>query len=584
MKTRYVFLITCWLTTTLFYAQQPASLTVLFNHDDHRLSALITQELELFVNSLDIKRIHTVSLSGHTDDNGSHGYNEALSQQRVTSVAKQLINLGLHERMIDHDAFGERMPTLANISEANMQANRRVELVVTFIEFSDLADFHENLSPGTVTTHLIDPQKDNMIQGDMGIGVQIPANALTDPEGRPIEGTVNFALAEALSNEQFLKEQLNTSSNGELLETGGMIKVTATLENGTELQLKDNAPIIVTIPTDFQKQGMQTFISEDGKDWTPQKQSSSPLTRIPTRPPFRFAVDKRNIPVFRPDIANKPRKPVDPVFPKAPTEPDALSYQRDVRWYQTLRKKQIVELAHATYLTAMTRYLRLSEKYDRKVQLYHHNCNSMSERLTDYNINIKRWREQQVADSLDQYNTWLAKVNNIDKQELLIQRRRYDKKLAAWQVRRDSILAKNKAILRNIKEADNKTLSYALSASQLGWINCDRFIRSSPADQFALDLVNPFSGKGRMVIVYEDIRSMIALRRHRINNQEGYRYGGLPKGRKAKLLAYYIEDGGLKLSVTSFSGPIKEIRPFEASSLAEFLDVLDTESKSARAF
>lgn len=64
---------------------------------------------------------------GHTDSRASDEYNMALSQRRAKSVADVARSVGaMVEREI---GFGERQPVAPNDSAANMQKNRRVEVV-----------------------------------------------------------------------------------------------------------------------------------------------------------------------------------------------------------------------------------------------------------------------------------------------------------------------------------------------------------------------------------------------------------------------------------------------------------------------
>ncbi|MDA5095510.1 OmpA family protein [Aliiroseovarius sp. KMU-50] len=67
------------------------------------------------------------AIYGHTDSRASDGYNIRLSKRRAAAVAKVARSVGaVVEREI---GFGERQPLVPNTSAANMQKNRRVEVV-----------------------------------------------------------------------------------------------------------------------------------------------------------------------------------------------------------------------------------------------------------------------------------------------------------------------------------------------------------------------------------------------------------------------------------------------------------------------
>lgn len=67
------------------------------------------------------------AIYGHTDSRASDAYNIGLSQRRAASVAKVARSVGaMVEREI---GYGERQPVAPNDSAANMQKNRRVEVI-----------------------------------------------------------------------------------------------------------------------------------------------------------------------------------------------------------------------------------------------------------------------------------------------------------------------------------------------------------------------------------------------------------------------------------------------------------------------
>ena len=80
----------------------------------------VAQSMNEYPNSL-------IDVYGHTDSTGADDYNLGLSQRRAKSVADVARATGaVVEREI---GFGERQPVAPNNSAANMQKNRRVEVV-----------------------------------------------------------------------------------------------------------------------------------------------------------------------------------------------------------------------------------------------------------------------------------------------------------------------------------------------------------------------------------------------------------------------------------------------------------------------
>lgn len=69
-----------------------------------------------------------VRVSGHTDSTGSDVYNQTLSERRAQSVANFFTDRGVAFGRVQAVGYGERYPIATNDTEANRQANRRVEL------------------------------------------------------------------------------------------------------------------------------------------------------------------------------------------------------------------------------------------------------------------------------------------------------------------------------------------------------------------------------------------------------------------------------------------------------------------------
>jgi len=97
---------------------------VLFATDSHHLTASGRQWLQQFFASAGA---FAYAIYGHTDSRASDEYNIRLSQRRANSVAEVARATGA---VVDRVAgFGERRPIAPNDSAANMQKNRRVEIV-----------------------------------------------------------------------------------------------------------------------------------------------------------------------------------------------------------------------------------------------------------------------------------------------------------------------------------------------------------------------------------------------------------------------------------------------------------------------
>jgi outer membrane protein OmpA-like peptidoglycan-associated protein len=68
-----------------------------------------------------------VQIAGHTDNRGSHEYNEDLSNRRAGSVAQSMVNLGMKNQIYVRGCSYDK-PLVPNTTAANMAQNRRVEI------------------------------------------------------------------------------------------------------------------------------------------------------------------------------------------------------------------------------------------------------------------------------------------------------------------------------------------------------------------------------------------------------------------------------------------------------------------------
>lgn len=101
-----------------------ANSDVLFATDSARLTRSGRAQLEEFFRSAGA---FAYAIYGHTDSRASDEYNIRLSQRRAAAVADVARSQGA--RVAREIGFGERRPVAPNDSAANMQLNRRVEIV-----------------------------------------------------------------------------------------------------------------------------------------------------------------------------------------------------------------------------------------------------------------------------------------------------------------------------------------------------------------------------------------------------------------------------------------------------------------------
>lgn len=104
----------------------------------------------------------------------------------------------------------------------------------------------------------INTSKDTVIVGDKGTKIVIPKNTFINTQGELISGYIKLELSEALKINDMILSNLTTTSNGELLETDGMIFINA-MSNGEILRINKKKSLYIEIPTQKKIKNMQVY-------------------------------------------------------------------------------------------------------------------------------------------------------------------------------------------------------------------------------------------------------------------------------------------------------------------------------------
>ena len=103
---------------------------VLFDYDKSDLLPESVSELERLAEFMRENPDMRISLEGHTDDQGTDDYNDALSQRRAAAVRQYLLDAGIAGARMETKGFGKRKPLVAGTSDEARRTNRRVEMRV----------------------------------------------------------------------------------------------------------------------------------------------------------------------------------------------------------------------------------------------------------------------------------------------------------------------------------------------------------------------------------------------------------------------------------------------------------------------
>ncbi|MCL2650347.1 MAG: OmpA family protein [Candidatus Azobacteroides sp.] len=103
---------------------------ILFATNSSTLSSASTTALSQFASSLQSNPDTDVQIFGHTDNTGSDGVNQPLSEQRASSVRNFLASQGVSSTRMTTQGFGSSQPVADNSTAAGRTQNRRVEVYI----------------------------------------------------------------------------------------------------------------------------------------------------------------------------------------------------------------------------------------------------------------------------------------------------------------------------------------------------------------------------------------------------------------------------------------------------------------------
>ncbi|CAM2862346.1 Outer membrane protein OmpA [Pseudomonas gessardii] len=102
---------------------------VLFDTGQAELKNSANRTVLKIVQFLQLNPKRVVRIEGYTDSTGGEQENLKLSRDRAQAVADVLIDLGIDDKRIQVEGYGDQYPVEVNASERGRAQNRRVEIV-----------------------------------------------------------------------------------------------------------------------------------------------------------------------------------------------------------------------------------------------------------------------------------------------------------------------------------------------------------------------------------------------------------------------------------------------------------------------
>ncbi|MFD0962918.1 hypothetical protein [Pseudofulvibacter geojedonensis] len=124
----------------------------------------------------------------------------------------------------------------------------------------------------------VDLSVEKSIIGNQGTIISLLENSFINEEG-VVEKNIHLELIEMLTIQDVILSNLTTTSNGKLLETGGMIYIKAFDKRGNRLKINPEAPLYIEIPTNEVKNNMMVYEGERDEKGNMNWSNPKPIKR-----------------------------------------------------------------------------------------------------------------------------------------------------------------------------------------------------------------------------------------------------------------------------------------------------------------
>lgn len=437
------------------------------------------------------------------------------------------------------------------------------------IPVNSIAEITAVLSP-TTEKFEIKVNEETILKGKKGTSIYIPANTFQFEDGTTPTAAVTIEIKECYSLTDMIFEDLQTTSRDQLLETNGMIYLNAE-SNGKKLSIKKGKAVAVGFPKKNADKEMGLFYEVELNDTT--------KTWIPDYELFEYqpkvATDSTDVVGEGYYGIEYPIEMTDDLYyygysPYLWTSRfNSMQFKgTDKTVLEYIRNLKNVDSANAYLFYKNDWHVSLDFDIDKNGKMRNFKRRYYSDEK--YNkqairITIELFKSFPPIDinDKDRYSNYERFFSLGIRSERLLDKEKFKQKF------KDKYAPNTNTAIENIDPNDLEY--YMFSATEMGWINCDRFwdIDEDEKTDFIVKTENPKETKIR--IIFKDIKSIMT---------GSYENGALvfkniPKGKGIKVIGISYVNGKPTLSVGTAT---TDTENFELTAFKEFsLDELETE-------
>ncbi|WP_100616209.1 hypothetical protein [Confluentibacter citreus] len=442
------------------------------------------------------------------------------------------------------------------------------------IPVASIAEIKSVLSP-TSENFTIQANEETVLKGKKGTSIYIPANAFQFEDGTEPNEPITIELKECFSLTDMIFENLQTISGDRILETNGMIYVNAEVK-GKSLLVKKGKAFVVGFPKNGLDKEMDLFyelkLNDSIKTWIPDYKF------FETKSTQESIAEIDSLDITGVDIGYEIEYPIEMT--------DDLY---DYGFWSSGSTATFFDLKLKGSNQTIIDYIENPSNVDSIVALKFNRNNwtasfdfNISKEGIMYNFRPESHSERKQNDeALKLAKEFLKSAPAFDIES-------YDREVKNdWDyylsISGSRFINWNrfKQKFRNqysnltneaIQQIDPNVLEYYMfSATEMGWINCDRFweIDDSEKTDFIVKTNNPTETK--IQIVFKEIKSIMTGTYENGNLV----FKNIPKGKEIKVIGISYSNGKPTLAVGE---SMTDSKNFELNDFKEFtLDQLETE-------
>lgn len=408
------------------------------------------------------------------------------------------------------------------------------------------------LKPATTFTIL--PDADTTIVGEQGTRIFIERGTFQYADGSPANGPIEMKLEEYYDKGDMVVADLQTVSDGKLLETGGMLQITASSQ-GKEVMIRADKRIVVHLPktNSFLAEEMDLFYADNAAT-----DSSVANWKLDTTDLVKRTLEIMNWGWYYPSHDDSTRYDFTPKdLPKEGYAWNPLDFYLNAYDFAPETRKEIETTlnrnSYPNFASWNTYGIECEMGIDKEGWVRNPRVNSKVSAATRKDVLNFLQNMPQLEPGKNKHG------DIVERRGLLFIR---SGKVVPLYKTRESYLksfdekyaTQQGKPIRNVDEAEIEY--YIFSVANLGWINCDRFIEANDPVDFVVS--TPVETGTKLKLVFRDLDGVMEP----IIQDGKYVFSRIPRGTDATLVAMKDNGGYLQAAfqpVTISTTPLTDL-------------------------